>query len=120
MPSLPSWLGPFLRRELGRSSMKLRCLMVAVCALLVLAPTALGARGGSAGRGARGVGGGGGTGYGGDGGGVQNQVDQGAVHAVAGKSPLPFTGLDLALLVVGGLSLVVVGAGLRRASRRPS
>jgi len=89
--------------------MKLRCLMVAVCALLVLAPTALGASGGSAG-----------TGYGGDGGGVQNQVDQGAVHAVAGKSTLPFTGLDLALLVVGGLSLVVVGAGLRRASRRPS
>jgi hypothetical protein len=90
--------------------MKLRCLIVAVCALLVLAPTALGASGsGSAG-----------TGYGGNAGGVQNQVNQGAVHAAAGKSTLPFTGLDLALLVVGGLSLVVVGAGLRRASRRPT
>jgi hypothetical protein len=89
--------------------MKLRCLMAAVCALLVLAPAALGASGGSAG-----------TGYGGDAGNVQNEVNQGAVHAVAAKGTLPFTGLDLALLVVGGLSLVVVGAGLRRASRRPS
>jgi hypothetical protein len=86
--------------------MKLRCLMVAVCALLVLAPAALGA-GGSAGQG-----------YGGNGGGVQNEVNQGALHAAAGKSSLPFTGLDLALLVVGGVSLVVVGAGLRRAAKR--
>lgn len=89
--------------------MKLRCLIVAVCALLVLAPTALGASGGSAG-----------TGYGGDAGNVQSEVNQGAVNAAAEKGTLPFTGLDLALLVVGGLSLVVVGAGLRRASRRPS
>jgi hypothetical protein len=86
--------------------MKLRCLIVAVCALLALAPTALGA--GSAGQG-----------YGGKGG-VQNEVNQGAVNAAASKGSLPFTGMDLALLVVGGLSLVVVGAGLRRASRRPS
>jgi hypothetical protein len=90
--------------------MKLRCLIVAVCALLALAPTALGASGsGSAG-----------TGYGGNAGGVQNEVSQGAVHAAASKGTLPFTGIDLALLVVGGLSLVVVGAGLRRASRRPT
>lgn len=88
--------------------MKLRCLIVAVCALLALAPTALGASGsGSAG-----------TGYGGNAGEVQSQVNQGAVNAAASKGTLPFTGLDLALLVVGGLSLVVVGAGLRRASRR--
>ena len=86
--------------------MKLRCLLVAVCALFVLAPAALGA-GGSADKG-----------YGGNGGGVQNEVNQGAVQAAAAKGSLPFTGLDLALLVVGGISLVIVGSGLRRASRR--
>lgn len=90
--------------------MKLRCLIVAVCALLALAPTAL----------AAGSSGSAGTGYGGNGGGVQNEVSQGAVHAASGGGTLPFTGLDLALLVVGGLSLVIVGAGLRRASRRPT
>ena len=87
--------------------MKLRCLTVAVCALLVLAPSAL-AAGGSAGQG-----------YGGKAGGVQNEVNQGALNAAAGKSSsLPFTGLDLALLVVGGVMLLIVGAGLRRAARR--
>ena len=86
--------------------MKLRCLIVAVCALLALAPTALGAAGGSAA-----------DGYGGDGG-VQNEVDQGGVNAVAGSGSLPFTGTDLALLVVGGVSLLVVGAGVRRAAKR--
>jgi hypothetical protein len=86
--------------------MKLRCAMAAVCALLLLAPGAL-AAGGSAGQG-----------YGGKAGGVQNEVNQGALNAAAGKSSLPFTGLDLALLVVGGVMLLVVGAGLRRAARR--
>jgi hypothetical protein len=33
------------------------------------------------------------------------------------SSTLPFTGLDLALLVVGGLGLTLVGAGVRRVSR---
>jgi len=80
--------------------------MAAVCALLVLAPGAL-AAGGSADQG-----------YGGKAGGVQNAVNQGALNAAAGKSSLPFTGLDLALLVVGGVMLLVVGAGLRRAARR--
>ena len=88
--------------------MKLRCLIVTACAVLALAPTALGASGSA------------GTGYGGNAGGVQNEVNQGAVNAAASKGTLPFTGLDLALLVVGGLSLVIVGAGMRRASRRPS
>lgn len=32
--------------------------------------------------------------------------------------PLPFTGLDLALIVVGGVSLLALGAGLRRFARR--
>ena len=51
----------------------------------------------------------GGGGAGGQGGGVP------ASH-VAGT--LPFTGLDLALLVVGGLALSAVGAGLVRAGAR--
>jgi hypothetical protein len=86
--------------------MKLRFLVVAVCALLALAPTALGA--GSAGQG-----------YGGKGG-VQNEVSQGAVNSAGSGGSLPFTGTDLALLVAGGVSLLVVGAGLRRAAKRPS
>jgi hypothetical protein len=83
---------------------KLRCLLVAVCAVLVMAPAAWGAAPGSAGKG-----------YGG-GGGVQNEVNQGALNASGGS--LPFTGLDLALLVVGGVTLLVAGAGLRRAVKR--
>src|SRR5580765_8009689 len=90
----------------GRRKMKLRCLLVTVVALLVLAPTALGAGGSASG------------GYGGNGGNVQNEVSQGAAGAVASQGSLPFTGLDLALLVVGGVSLLVVGAGLRRAAKR--
>jgi hypothetical protein len=88
--------------------MKLRFLMVAVCALLALTPTALGA----------GASGSAGQGYGGNAGQVQNEVSQGAVHAAASQGTLPFTGLDLALLVAGGLALLVVGAGLRRAAKR--
>jgi hypothetical protein len=95
----------FFEADLGRRSMKLRCLVVAVCALLAFAPTAF-AAGGSAGKA-----------YGGNAGGVQNEVNQGAA---AGTSSLPFTGLDLALLVVGGVTLLVVGAGLRRAAKRPT
>ena len=87
--------------------MKLRCLLVVVCAVLAVAPAAWGAAPDSAGKG-----------YGG-GGGVQSEVNQGAVNA-AGGSSLPFTGLDLALLVVGGLTLLVAGAGLRRAVKRGS
>jgi hypothetical protein len=34
--------------------------------------------------------------------------------AGAGSGALPFTGLDLALLVVGGSALLLTGAGLRR------
>lgn len=89
--------------------MKLRCLILAVFALLVLAPTAF-AAGGSAG-----------SGYGGAGGNVQNDVQQGALNASSGTESsggsLPFTGLDLTLLVVGGMTLLVVGAGLRRAAK---
>ena len=84
--------------------MKLRFVMLAMFAMYVVVPTALGA-GGAAGEG-----------YGGAGG-VQNEVSQGAVQG-AGSGSLPFTGLDLALLVIGGVMLLVVGAGLRRAAKR--
>jgi len=83
---------------------KLRCLLVVVCAVLALAPTAFGAAPGPAE-----------TGYGG-GGGVQSEVNQGVAAESAGS--LPFTGLDLALLVIGGVTLLVAGAGLRRAVKR--
>lgn len=52
-----------------------------------------------------------GHGYGGQGG-VQSDV-----ASAAGGSGLPFTGLDLTLLVIGSLLLVVVGITLRRATR---
>jgi hypothetical protein len=52
------------------------------------------------------------SGYGG-GGGVQGEVE-------GTGGALPFTGLDLALLVGGGLLLIVVGAGVRRLTRARS
>ena len=52
-----------------------------------------------------------GAGYGGQGG-VQSDV-----AGAGGGSGLPFTGLDLTLLVIGSLLLVVVGVTLRRATR---
>ena len=55
------------------------------------------------------------AGYGG-GAGVQNEVGQAA--GVAASGSLPFTGLDLALLVIGGLMLLVLGVFLRRAAKR--
>jgi hypothetical protein len=81
--------------------MKLRCMLMAVPIALVVAPAAFAA--GSAPT----------HGYGG-GAGVQNEV--GGVQAAGGA--LPFTGLDLALLVIGGVLLLVVGMVLRRAVRR--
>jgi hypothetical protein len=49
------------------------------------------------------------SGYGGQAGAVQAEVD--------GGGALPFTGLDVGLLIGGGLLLVGVGASLRRLSR---
>ena len=50
--------------------------------------------------------------------GFQQQVAQQAAGAEAQvSSGLPFTGLDLTLMVVGGTALLVVGAGLRRIGR---
>jgi hypothetical protein len=82
--------------------MKLRYLIGALLVALFLVPSAL-AQGGSAEQG-----------YGGEGGNVQTGVSAGGDAAAGG---LPFTGLDLALLVIGGLTLLLVGAGLRRAAR---
>jgi hypothetical protein len=81
--------------------MKLRCFFLAVLSVLAIAPTALA---GSVK-----------AGYGG-GAGVQNEVGQTAGVAAGGS--LPFTGLDLALLVIGGLMLLVLGMFLRRAAKR--
>jgi hypothetical protein len=50
-------------------------------------------------------------GYGGGAGGIQSDVEGG------GGGSLPFTGLDLGLLIGGGLLLLAVGFGLRRLSR---
>lgn len=46
--------------------------------------------------------------------GLQQQLGQ-AVGAKSGG--LPFTGLDLTLMVVGGMALLISGAGLRRLAR---
>ena len=83
--------------------MKLRCFLLAVPSVLAIAPTAALAAGSVK------------AGYGG-GAGVQNEVGQTAGVAAGGS--LPFTGLDLALLVIGGLMLLVVGMVLRRAVKR--
>jgi len=48
--------------------------------------------------------------------GFQQQVAQ-AGAAAGVKGGLPFTGLDLTLMVVGGAALLLTGAGLRRAAR---
>jgi len=93
-----------LRRG-GESIIRLRFVLLVVLASLLLVPSAL-AAGGSAGEG-----------YGGEGGNVQTQV---SAVAAAESGGLPFTGLDLGLLVAGGAVLVVAGAALRRAAKRTS
>jgi hypothetical protein len=42
---------------------------------------------------------------------------QAGVGAVAGARTLPFTGLDIGLMVAGGLVLLALGAGMRRLAR---
>lgn len=86
---------------------RLGFIFVGFVVALVLVPSAFGA-GGSASQG-----------YGGSGGNVQKQVGPASGALTAhGTGGLPFTGLDLGLLVAGGVVLVVVGAGLRRAAKR--
>jgi hypothetical protein len=49
--------------------------------------------------------------------GFQHEVAQAGVEAASGGG-LPFTGLDLTLMAVGGSALLLTGAGLRRVARK--
>jgi hypothetical protein len=62
--------------------------------------------------------------YGGQGGGVLGAVDSGGGNGTpptqvqtTESGSLPFTGLDIGLLALGGCALVGVGVGLRRIAR---
>jgi len=84
-------------------------LVVAVAALLVVLALAAGASGAKKP-----------PAYRGTGPSIQSQVQAG-VHgknAVKTVGALPFTGLDLAFVVGGGLVLLLAGGTLRRVSRR--
>ena len=58
-------------------------------------------------------------GYVSGGGGAQGDVASGVGGASSGGN-LPFTGLDLALIVIGGVALLATGFLLRRAGRSGS
>lgn len=49
--------------------------------------------------------------------GLQHSI---AVAGASGGGGLPFTGLDLTLMIVGGTALLLTGAGLRRLARERS
>ena len=84
--------------------MKFRAISAAAVASLTWASVALASGGSSA------------DGYGGTAGAVQSQVSS-APHVAAAKgSTLPFTGLNLTLIVVGAIVLLAIGFGLRRFS----
>jgi len=64
--------------------------------------------------------------YAGKGGGIVGTVESGngpsasapqQVQNTSGNGSLPFTGLDIGLLALGGVALVGVGVGLRRFAR---
>ena len=48
---------------------------------------------------------------------VQPALQQQLSAAGGAKGGLPFTGLDLTLMIVGGTALLLTGAGLRRVAR---
>jgi hypothetical protein len=73
---------------------------------LLLAPAALAQSGSTSG-----------GGYLGTAGETQSGVGSGGNLGAASQGTLPFTGLDLALLVAGGLMLLLVGASVRRLTR---
>jgi hypothetical protein len=50
--------------------------------------------------------------------GFQHEVAAAGAEAGVSGGGLPFTGLDLTLMVVGGTALLVTGAGLRRVARK--
>ena len=85
------------------NSMKFRAISIAAIASLTWASVALAGSGSSA------------SGYGGTAGAVQSQVSS-APHAAVKGSTLPFTGLNLTLIVVGAIVLLAIGFGLRRFS----
>ena len=87
-----------ITRRRGSLSRICRVLVGGVAAALVVTPAALGG------------------GYISNGGGAQGDVESG-VGGAASAGSLPFTGLDLALIVVGGMALLVTGFLLRRAGR---
>lgn len=92
--------------------LQLRYLVGVAALFLVLAPAAFAAGGAVK------------QGYAGTAGNVQGQVlgasktQPTSRTAVKGLAGLPFTGLDLSLLVLGGLIVIAVGGTLRRASRQ--
>lgn len=88
-------------------------LVVVALALLAVAPAAFGASAVT-------------DGYGGEGGGVLGAVNSGGGNGTppaqvqvveSSDGSLPFTGLDIGLLALGGGVLVAVGFGLRRIAR---
>lgn len=60
-------------------------------------------------------------GYQPDGPGVVDDTEQsgGEPSGTSDGEELPFTGLDLVLVAVGGASLLLLGAGMRRLTRAP-
>jgi hypothetical protein len=53
---------------------------------------------------------------------VQNQVNAASAFTPPssdGSGTLPFTGLDLAVVALGGVLLVIAGFGLHRVTRKP-
>jgi hypothetical protein len=80
-------------------------LFAAALAGLLLAPAVLAQSGSTSGQ------------YLGTAGETQSGVGSGGTLGAASQGTLPFTGLDLALLVAGGLVLLMVGAGVRRLTR---
>ena len=92
---------------------KHRSIGAAVCALLLFAAPAASAQTSAQ------------PGYSTPAGNVQQQVGGGhdapSPNTVENRGgSLPFTGLDLTLMVVGGTALLLAGAGLRRAARNRS
>jgi hypothetical protein len=93
--------------KLMRRSTRLAALVVTL-GMLALAPAAYGQ--GTAG-----------SGYGGDGGENVGNVESGTQGGEAKEAGgLPFTGLDVSLILGGGLILVATGAGLGRVVARHS